>query len=116
MVKVFVNEAGRSLLLENIASADSLTSSRIAYVECRAAISRAERDSRLNSKEAAGAVENLNHRWPELQAVELDGHLTKQAGDLTRTQRLRAGDAIHLASAAVLVEKDTSEVTFACWD
>lgn len=48
--------------------------------------------------------------------MELDEILTKAAGELTRLHPLRAADAIHLASADVIVEESRDEVLFASWD
>jgi predicted nucleic acid-binding protein len=62
------------------------------------------------------AVRNLDDRWLQLAIVELDETLTRNAGELARAHALRALDAIHLASADVIVEESRQEVTFACWD
>ncbi len=62
------------------------------------------------------AVRSLDHRWLQLQVVELDETLTKAAGELTRLHSLRAADAIHLASADVVAEESRDEVHFSCWD
>lgn len=116
MIKAFIEEEGTSVVLESIASATTSSSTRIAYVECRAAISRAEREGRLDTRQAAQTVEDFDRSWPDLQVVEFTADIAKQAGDLTRAHRLRAGDAIHLASAAVLGEEDPGQITFGCWD
>lgn len=62
------------------------------------------------------AVRNLDDRWVQLQVVELDEAVTRNAGELTRSNPLRASDAIHLASADVIAEESRFEVTFASWD
>lgn len=99
-----------------LAGATIVATSRITYVECRAALSRARRDRRLQARSESTAVRNLDDRWLELQVVELDEILTKAAGEFTRLHPLRAADAIHLASADVIVEESRDEVLFACWD
>lgn len=48
--------------------------------------------------------------------MELDEILTKAAGEFTRLHPLRAADAMHLASADVIVEESLDEILFACWD
>lgn len=85
-------------------------------MECRAALSRAKREGRLQARGESLAARNLDDRWVQLQVVELDEALTKNAGGLTRAHPLRALDAIHLASADVIAEESRDEVTFACWD
>lgn len=109
-------EKHRDVVLDLLARATIVATSRITYVECRAALSRARRDKRLQARNESTAVRNLDDRWLELQVVELDQILTKAAGGLTRLHPLRAADAIHLASADVLVEESRDEVLFACWD
>jgi predicted nucleic acid-binding protein len=93
-----------------------VATSRVTYVECRAALSRARREGRLQARGESAAARNLDARWGELQVVELDEALTRNAGELTRARPLRALDAIHLASAEVIAEEARDEVTFVCWD
>lgn len=90
--------------------------SRISYVECRAAFARARRDQRLTERVESMAVRNLDERWPDLHVIELDEALGKRAGELTQRHALRAADAIHLASAETIAEGVPSDTRFACWD
>ncbi len=71
---------------------------------------------RLQARGESLATRNLDDRWLQLQIVEFDDELTRNAGELARAHALRALDAIHLASAGVIVEESLPEVTFACWD
>lgn len=103
-------------MLELLAAATILATSRITYVECRDALSRARREGRLLKKDESMAVRSLDERWPHLQIVEVDESLTRSAGELTRLYPLRAADAIHLASADVIAQESRHEVLFACWD
>ncbi|MDQ3784711.1 MAG: type II toxin-antitoxin system VapC family toxin [Actinomycetota bacterium] len=116
LVKAFVLEEQRDDVLDLLAEATIVATSRITYVECRAALSRARREGRLQPKGESMAVRNLDDQWLQLQVVELDEILTKAAGELTRLHPLRAADAIHLASADVIAEGSRDEVLFACWD
>ncbi|MBA2364889.1 MAG: type II toxin-antitoxin system VapC family toxin [Actinobacteria bacterium] len=116
LIKAFVPEEERDTVLELLTRATGVATSRIAYVECRAALSRAKREGRLRARGESLAARNLDDRWLHLQVVELDESLTKNAGELTRAHALRALDAIHLASADVIAEESREEVTFACWD
>ncbi len=104
------------MVLDLLADAAVIATSRITYVECRAALSRARREGRLQARGESMAVRNLDERWLQLQIVELDEMLTREAGELTRAHPLRAADAVHLASADVIVEESREEVVFACWD
>ncbi len=116
LIKAFVPEDGRDYLLDLLGTASIVATSRISYVECRAALSRAKREGRLQARGESVATRNLDDRWLQLQVVELDEELTRNAGELTRRHPLRASDAIHLASADVIAEESREEVTFACWD
>ena len=116
LIKAFVPEEGRESVLELLTRATGIATSRITYVECRAALSRAKREGRLQARGESLAIRNLDDRWPQLQVVELDELLTKNAGELTRAHALRALDAIHLASADAIVVEAREEVTLACWD
>ncbi len=104
------------MVLDLLAETAITATSRITYVECRAALSRARREGRLQARGESMAVRNLDERWLLLQIVELGEMLTREAGELTRAHPLRAADAVHLASADVIVEESREEVVFACWD
>lgn len=113
---MFVHEDQSDIVLDLLAVATIVGTSRITYVECRAALSRAMREERLSASDGSAAARNLDDRWGQLQVVELDEILTRTAGELTRSHPLRAADAIHLASADLLVEETRDDVLFASWD
>jgi hypothetical protein len=48
-----------------------------------------------------------------VDVVQLDDRLVRSAGDVSEDRRLRAGDAIHLASALVV---DEPELVLVTWD
>lgn len=109
-------EEGSDEVLGVLGATTGLTTSRIAYVECRAAFARASREGRLSSDDELLAVSHLDERWLHLQVVELDDALARRAGALTRDHSLRAADAIHLASAELLSDASGSDTVFACWN
>jgi uncharacterized protein len=90
--------------------------SRIAYVECQAAFARTRREGRLTQRQVLAAERNLDQGWVDLMVVELDSSLTEQAGRMAHEHALRAGDAIHLASAVSIAAEDMEGTPFACWD
>lgn len=116
LVKFFVHEEGREAVLDALGDAAIASSSRLAYVECRAAISRARREGRMDNRGESQAGRSLDRTWPQLQVIELDDALMSRAGDLSTEQPLRASDAIHLAAAELISEGASADVTFACWD
>lgn len=94
-------------------AAERLVSSRLSYVETRAALASARRSRRVSSRLADIAQAQLDQRWRKLLVVELDGPLSHAAGDVADSFGLRAGDAIHLASA---LELGDPELVMASWD
>ena len=55
----------------------------------------------------------LERVWGEVNVVDLELVLVARSGDVAEQARLRAGDAIHLATALSLDEPD---LLFATWD
>ena len=104
------------MVLELLGAAPLVSTSRISYVECNAAFARGGRDGRLTRTQASSAVSAFASRWPDLVVVELDGAVTERAGRIAYDDTLRAGDAIHLASAEAVAGGSPAETRFACWD
>jgi predicted nucleic acid-binding protein len=90
-----------------------LTSARIVYVEARAALAAAVRARRLGRGPAARSRGLLDVLVSELYVVELRPSLAALAGDVAEQYALRASDAVHLASAVSLGERD---LVVASWD
>jgi hypothetical protein len=88
-------------------------SASIGYVEARAALGRAAREGRLRDLALDDARAGLDTIWEASNVVALDSDLIRHAGNVAEHARLRAGDAIHLASAMLLDEPD---LVFATWD
>jgi hypothetical protein len=92
-----------------------VVTSRIGDVESHAAFARARREGRLSSGSLAAVRRAFDERWARLAVVEVDSLLAEGAGQATYGYGLRAGDAIHLASALSVTER-AGETTFASWD
>ncbi len=116
LVKVFVVEEGREVVVAALAQAGVVATSRLGYVEARAALARGAEDGRLTAADAARAARDLDQRWADLVIVELDAALAREAGELAGVYRLRAADAVHLASALLVAGADPGAMTFACFD
>jgi predicted nucleic acid-binding protein len=114
-VKLVVPEPGSDEMEELVTDATATVTSRISYVETRAAVARARRDGRLTTSAARRVVADLDVLWGDLVAVEVDEHLAQQAATLVDAHPLRAGDALQLASAMVAAGQG-ADVVFACWD
>lgn len=113
MVKVLITEDGSDVASVLVESASELITASIGYVEARAALARAARDGRLPRKRRECALASLESLWEGASIVELSLDLVARAGALAEQRRLRAGDAIHLASALMFDEPD---LVLASWD
>ncbi len=116
MIAYFDTSALIPLLIEEPATAragpiwdaaEHVTSVRLIYAEARAALAQAARIGRLTAEGLATAVNALGDLYQQLDLVEIDDALVRQAGDLAQRHSLRGYDAIHLA-AAERVRSDTS--------
>lgn len=113
LLKLCVLETGSDLAVAIWKRADALVTSRIADAEVRSVLASAERIGRIDAAPAAEARDRWNALWPGLFKVEVDARLSERAADLCDRRPLRAGDALHLASALTLVEADP---VFVVWD
>ena len=94
-------------------SSDLLLTSRLSYVEARAALAAARRSGRMTSRGLEQAKEALEARFDELDLVEVTANIVRSAGDLAEQHGLRGYDAVHLASALAL---ETSDLILVTWD
>jgi len=82
--------------------ADRVVSSRLVYVEGRAALARAGRMDRLDEHQLRTAVEDFEAVHEQLDFIEVTENLVGEAGALAEQFGLRGYDAVHLASARLL--------------
>ena len=113
IVKTVLDERGSDEALRIWLGADAAYASRLAYPEARSALARAGRGGRIDPREVNGLTANLDRTWRQVVVVELTERVARMAGDIAERHGLRAGDAVHLASALVLEDR---EVTLATWD
>jgi predicted nucleic acid-binding protein len=115
-VKLYVEEDGSERIREITGLARVIATSAIAYVEARAAFSRKRHAGGLPPSDHRRVVGDLDRDWPHYLRVHVADSLLHSAAALTEAHRLRALDAIHLASAK-LVKGDLGQtMTFASWD
>lgn len=95
--------------------ATALTTSAVAYVEVRSAVARRHGDRRATNGLAA-ARRILDSTWVEMAKVPLSDAVLAGAGDLAERHRLRALDALHVASALDVAASATERVVFASFD
>jgi uncharacterized protein len=86
--------------------ADRLISSRLVYAEVRAALAMASRMDRIDADELEAAVEDFESLHEQLDIVEIDEALVRDAGNLAEQFALRGYDAVHLSSAKLIHDPD----------
>jgi uncharacterized protein len=114
LVKLLVQEAHSSEVKTAARLAGTCAASRIAYVETLAALARLEREG-LAPQTAQEIRTSFETMWESLMLVEINRAITVRAAGLARTHRLRAYDAVHLASAQEIHET-VPDTVFACFD
>jgi len=104
LVKRYVKEEGSDLLLQAMDEASAWAMCRIGLVETFRAVAMAA------GRRAAKRVEA---DWLSFDVVEVDAALSERAVRLTLEAELRSLDALHLASALMLPQRN---LTVATWD
>ena len=116
LVKLYVNEEGAGVVRGASDQADVITTSALAYAEARSAFSRRRQEGALSVGEYRRVVHDLDEDWPRYLTIQVVESLIHEAARLAEAYRLRAYDAIHLASAATANREIGLPVVFASWD
>lgn len=117
LVKLYVDESGTEGVRALVAGAAVVATSAIAYVEMRATFARFVREDRAKRLDVAGKVREFEADWARTTVIRADDELLRTAGSLAERHRLRALDAIHLASFVQVLERAGEEdVTFSTFD
>lgn len=104
LVKRYVDEEGRDVVLRAMDRASTWSICRIGFVETTRAVALAV---------GMSVVRRVESEWSAFDVIEVDRDLAEHAALLTRSNGLRALDALHLAAALVVPAK---ELTVATWD
>jgi uncharacterized protein len=91
--------------------ADTVVSSRLSYVVIAAALARARRLERITTRVHRASLRSLDDLWSQVDAVEADERLIRDAATLARRHDLRGYDAVHCASARQLDDDDLVAAT-----
>jgi predicted nucleic acid-binding protein len=116
LVKLYVDEEGSPLVRSAVERAEIVSTSAITYVEARAALVRRRHERALKTGDYRRIIRDLDADWDRYLVVEITDSLIRGAAHLAEAHRLRAYDAVHLASATVLRGRLAEPVVFACWD
>jgi uncharacterized protein len=112
-VKLLSEEPGSELAAALWDGCDAAVSSRLAYPEVRAALAAAARNHDLTESELNTAERDWDDYWAATRPVELTQAVERHAGHLARAHALRGADAVHLASALAIGDRD---LILAVWD
>lgn len=113
LVKLVLDEPGSDIAAALWNACDVALSSRLAYPEVCAALAAAGRGQHLTDSEASEAAAEWEVFWASMRPVELTADVERAAGALAARRQLRGADAVHLASALALGDRD---LTVAVWD
>lgn len=116
LVKLYVDEEGSPAVHGALRQATLAATSPLAYVEARSALARRRREGGLATAEYRRAVRSLDADWVHYQRVRVTDQLIHEAAETAESFRLRAYDAVHLASALTIAARLETPVVFACWD
>ncbi len=106
IVALLVEDDGTIAARDIWLGADRLVSVRLALVEARAALAQANRNTRISAEQLHSLTHELEGLFVQLDLVDVDDALVRQAADLAEAQALRAYDAVHLAAALQVVDAD----------
>jgi predicted nucleic acid-binding protein len=113
---MFVDEEGSGLVRASVAEAELAATSMMTYVETRAALARRRHAGGLTPAEHRRVLEDLEGHWGRYARLELAEDMLIDAARLAEVHRLRAYDAVHLASAVLLARRPGGETLFVSWD
>jgi predicted nucleic acid-binding protein len=106
LIPLVIAEPGGGVAARVWDAADRVVSSRLTYVEARAALAQARRADRLDAAGLRRAVADLEGLAVQLDVVEVGPALVARAGELAERAALRGYDAVHLASAAAVADPE----------
>ncbi|SRR6266545_1830259 len=112
LAKLYIEEDGSAETKEATRRAERVVSSLAAYAELRAALARAQWNTRITEDEFQLARARLDADWRAMLVIEVSKMIVENAGDMADRYLIRGFDAIHLASATKLRTDAKSEVSF----
>lgn len=114
LAKMYIEEAGSSLVRQWAEEAEILATCRVAYPEMVSALSRHFRGGTLSRAPYELILERFAEEWKHFAVVDFD---EVEAGRLAAAHGLRGFDAVHLAAALLLASSDPAlAVAFSSFD
>lgn len=106
IVPLLIAETGTDAAGRLWDDAERVVTTRLAWVEARAALASAARLGRVSAPQLKASKRELGHLLIQVDLVEVDDDLVSRAGDLAESLALRAYDAVHLAAAQRVLDDD----------
>lgn len=114
-MKRYVREPG-AIAVRRLLKADSAAASRLSEVEVASALVRRAREGAFPVEERDRALASLASDFATLIIVEFTVEITADARALLLRHRLRAGDAVQLASCLYLQRELRQPLPFVAFD
>jgi uncharacterized protein len=115
LVKRYVDEAG-SPTVRAVVAHEVIATSRLSEVEIASGLVRRFREAGISSRNLARTLSSLREDIRSIAVVELDEEVTGEAISLLARHRLRASDAVQLASCLHLRRLASAEVRLLTYD
>ena len=116
LLKLYVDEQESEFVRQAAEGARFIATSVLAYVEARAALVRRRHQGDLSPIDYRRLVRDLEADWSRYLTVEVSASILRESARLSEVHRLRAYDAIHLASASTVHGHVVEPFLFGCWD
>lgn len=106
LVPLVIEEPSSELSRRFWDDADIVLTSRLLYVEAAVALAQAHRMERISESQRRKGLAILDDLWAEMDIVEIDHDLSREAANLAHRHALRGYDAVHCASAVQVNDED----------
>ena len=116
LLKLYVDEQESEFVRQAAEGARFIATSVLAYVEARAALVRRRHQGDLSPIDYRRLVRDFEADWSRYLTVEVSASILRESARLSEVHRLRAYDAIHLASASTVHGHVVEPFLFGCWD
>ncbi|PIP15447.1 MAG: VapC toxin family PIN domain ribonuclease [bacterium (Candidatus Ratteibacteria) CG23_combo_of_CG06-09_8_20_14_all_48_7] len=116
LVKLYFQEVSSEIVIELVKKSEIVATSRLAYVEAKAAFGRKRELGELSSEDLEKLMFEFERDWPNYLLIEVSPEVVSLAGDLAVNHHLRAYDALHLSSGLWLKEKTGLGISFLTFD
>jgi len=116
LLKLYAEEPASDQVRKAVARASTVATSRLSFVEARAALARKLREGGLAAADHAYLKRCLERDWESCLVVEVSHALCREAAGLAERHPLRAGDALQLASVLAVRARVQEQVLFSCFD